>query len=87
MRRAVLCKFQGMVCYTISSLVFGMDCAFLETDSGPSLVHCMRMWGDKCLGRAEVQLKLLDIFYKKKSPPTQILKTIHKILLSDNFKQ
>lgn len=34
----------------------------------------MCMWGDECLGRADVQLKLLDIFYKKKnSPPTQIL--------------
>lgn len=29
----------------------------------PVLVHCLCMWGDEYLGRAGVQLKLLDIFY------------------------
>lgn len=40
-----------------------MDSAVLETDAAPCLVHCLCMWGDEYLGRAGVQLKLLDIFY------------------------
>lgn len=36
--------------------------AVLETNTAPSLVRCMGMWGDECVWRAELQLKLLDIF-------------------------
>lgn len=59
-----------MVCQTISFLVFGMDSAVSETDSVPCLFTVCVCWGGggwgwvgKCLGRAGVQLKSLDIFY------------------------
>lgn len=59
----VLCKCQKSVCQTVSSLVFVMDSAVLEIDTIPCLVHCICLWRDNYLGRAGVQLKLLDIFY------------------------
>lgn len=41
-------KEKKTVYETISSLIFRMDSAVLETDSAPCLVHCV--CGDECLG-------------------------------------
>lgn len=60
MTSAVLCKSQESVYQSMSSLVFGMDSAVLETDTAFYLVHCMCVCvggGDEYLGRAGVQLK------------------------------